>query len=247
MLKKNSFKNQAAVITSLNPDYEFTPVNDRTNITFKYVEFTTQAPHNFTAGSKVTINGLYKTSDRGVEGTPVLLNDAVIVRTKTANKFTIEVPREYYDRASLWNVSPVEGTISNAVGNGTTVTYTYASGAVVPGLKISVSGLGVYSGESLNLQDVIITATTATTITVASVVVGQSFGTGVYNSIQRGVLDFNESNHYVNSSGLGSNAVTFVGPFYAPTWDLFKVNPFVTAYVSDGPMSAYTLNYGDPV
>lgn len=92
MLKKASFTNQTAVITSLDPDYQSVWVNKEFLMT-KYAVFTTQDAHNFTAGSLVTINGLYASGTPG-SARAMSLSNVKVVSVKSATKFVIEAPSD---------------------------------------------------------------------------------------------------------------------------------------------------------
>jgi hypothetical protein len=74
-------------------------------------------------------------------------------------------------------------TVTAASGNGTTITYT-ANNSFVVGQLISISGLGIASGSSLNLSNVTVASVigagpTYTGFTVTKNTVGTSSGTGI--------------------------------------------------------------------
>jgi len=73
--------------------------------------------------------------------------------------------------------TPSLATVTNAVGGGTTVTYT-AQNTFTAGQNVTVTGLGTGSGSSLNLNNVVIASASASQFTVTNSTVGQSSGTG---------------------------------------------------------------------
>jgi len=93
MLRKSSFKNQAAVITDLGPDYQSTWYSAQDYIT-KYIKFTTQDAHNFTPGALVNINGIYSGSSRGTASAVSIVN-ARVIKVDSAKSFVIELPSTF--------------------------------------------------------------------------------------------------------------------------------------------------------
>lgn len=68
-------------------------------------------------------------------------------------------------------------SITAATGNGTTVTYT-ATNTFSAGDIVTVTGLGIASGTSLNLVNVVVATATSSQFTVTNSTVGVSSGTG---------------------------------------------------------------------
>jgi prepilin-type N-terminal cleavage/methylation domain-containing protein len=68
-------------------------------------------------------------------------------------------------------------TVTAATGAAGTVTYT-ATNTFSPGQTVTITGLGIASGASLNLTSVVINAATSTQFTVLNAAVGVSSGTG---------------------------------------------------------------------
>jgi len=161
MLRKSSFKNQAAVITDLGPDYQ-SPFYNPSNLETSYIKFTTQDAHNFVAGSKANILGLYHAQTRGATTASISLIQGTILSVPTPNTFIYLIPDTFVN-----------------------------------------SRTGINTFRFLN------------------------------------------DNYYVNSNSLGSKT-SWVGAYLnTEGWDLYSVNPLVTAYVSDGNLGAYKLSYGD--
>jgi hypothetical protein len=79
--------------------------------------------------------------------------------------------------ANISNVS-----VTAAVGSGGIVTYT-ANNSYVAGQTVSITGLGVASGSSLNLTSVTISSATSTQFIVNNATVGVSSGTGTSTGI----------------------------------------------------------------
>lgn len=75
------------------------------------------------------------------------------------------------------NIRGGTATITAAVGNGTTITYTAANSFAV-GQTVTISGLGVASGTNLNISGAIIASVSPTQFTVTSTTVGIASGTG---------------------------------------------------------------------
>ena len=69
------------------------------------------------------------------------------------------------------------GVVTNAIGNGTTVTYT-AQHNFQAGDNVTITGLGVGSGASLNLTTVTLATVSTSGFTVTNATVGQSAGQG---------------------------------------------------------------------
>jgi hypothetical protein len=78
-------------------------------------------------------------------------------------------------------------TVTAASGNGTTVTYTAAQSgynALIVGDTVTITGLGISSGSSLNLASQVIVTSSATQFTVTNSTVGVSSGTGTATVFQ---------------------------------------------------------------
>ena len=71
---------------------------------------------------------------------------------------------------------PVAATVTAATGNGTTVTYTCASTFAI-GQVVSITGLTITTGSSLNLSNQTITGVTTTAFTVTNATVGTAAAT----------------------------------------------------------------------
>jgi hypothetical protein len=74
-------------------------------------------------------------------------------------------------------LSSTSATVTAATGNGTTVTYT-ATNSFTVGQTVTITGLGIASGSSLNLTGVTIATRSATQFTVTNSTIGVSSGTG---------------------------------------------------------------------
>lgn len=154
-------------VTDCNPDggseASCTPVDvtaaagDGTTVTYT-------AQNSFSAGQSVSVTGLGIASGDSLD-----LYDATIA-SATPTSFTVS--------SSVVGTALVPtATVTAAVGNGTTVTYT-AENSFSPGQRVSISGLGVASGASLDLTDATVATATPTQFTVTNSTVGTSSGTG---------------------------------------------------------------------
>lgn len=115
-----------------------------------------------------------------------------------------------------------------------------------PGAFVTINGL--YSGSARGTASAV-SLVNAKVIRVDS---AKSFVIELPSSFNEPVLNipyfqFLTENYYVNSSGLGS--LTSWTSLYVSSsgWDLYKVNPFVTAHCNDGNLGAYKISYGDTV
>ena len=88
--------------------------------------------------------------------------DDRLIKLENAQRFTIPV---------------VPVTVTAAVGNGTTITYT-ANNVFAVGQAVTIAGLGIASGSELNFSIAIVASATYTQFTVTSSVVGVSSGLG---------------------------------------------------------------------
>jgi hypothetical protein len=88
--------------------------------------------------------------------------DDRLIKLENAQRFTIPV---------------VPVTVTAAVGNGTTITYT-ANNVFAVGQAVTIAGLGIASGSELNFSIAIVASATYTQFTVTSTVVGVSSGLG---------------------------------------------------------------------
>ena len=84
------------------------------------------------------------------------------------------------------------GVVTNAVGNGTTVTYT-AQHDFSAGDNVTISGLGISSGVTLNLVNVTLATVSSSGFTVTDSSVGQSVGQGA--AYRTRITDLIGSNH----------------------------------------------------
>jgi len=101
MLRKVSFKNQAAVVVSIGPDYQLPFVNS-TTLETSYIKITTQDAHNFVAGSTVLVNGLFESQARG-SADALSLGQATIVTVQSPKIFTILLPDTYVSQYTSLN------------------------------------------------------------------------------------------------------------------------------------------------
>jgi hypothetical protein len=81
------------------------------------------------------------------------------------------------ENAQRFTLPNVPVPVTAATGNGTTITYT-ARNNFLAGQTVTISGLGIASGASLNLANVVIASATATQFTVTNSTTGVSAGTG---------------------------------------------------------------------
>jgi hypothetical protein len=81
------------------------------------------------------------------------------------------------ENAPRFTIPVVPVTVTAAVGNGTTITYT-ANNVFAPGQAVTIAGLGIASGSELNFSIAIVASATYTQFTVTSTVVGVASGTG---------------------------------------------------------------------
>lgn len=133
-------------------------VGDGTTVTYT-------ANNDFSAGQSVSITGLEIASGDSLD-----LSD-VTVESASPTQFTVA--------SSVVGTALVPtASVTAASGDGTTVTYT-ADNAFSPGQRVSIAGLGVASGASLDLSDVTVATATPTQFTVTNTTVGTSSGTGV--------------------------------------------------------------------
>jgi hypothetical protein len=130
------------------------------------------AVNNLSAGNVVSISGL------GIASGSSLNLSNVTVATASATQFTVTNSTVgVASGTGLVNISPPSYTVTAASGNGTTVTYT-SSNSLVAGDTVTITGLGVASGSSLNLSNVIVATATSSQFTVTNTTVGTSSGTG---------------------------------------------------------------------
>jgi hypothetical protein len=81
------------------------------------------------------------------------------------------------ENAQRFTLPNVPVPVTAATGNGATITYT-ARNNFLAGQTVTISGLGIASGASLNLANVIIASATASQFTVTNSTTGVSAGTG---------------------------------------------------------------------
>lgn len=90
---------------------------------------------------------------------------------------TLENRVDKLENAQRFTLPNVPVTVTAATGSGTTVTYT-ARNNFLAGQVVTVSGLAIGSGTSLNLVNVSIASATYSQFTVTNTTVGVSAGTG---------------------------------------------------------------------
>ena len=105
---------------------------------------------------------------------------------------------------------PVAATVTAATGNGTTVTYTCASTFAI-GQVVSITGLTITTGSSLNLSNQTITGVTTTAFTVTNATVGTAAAT------QTGTATIQSAGNSVtitagNGSGVGAGGNIILQP-----------------------------------
>jgi hypothetical protein len=105
---------------------------------------------------------------------------------------------------------PVAATVTAATGNGTTVTYTCASTFAI-GQVVSITGLTITTGSSLNLSNQTITGVTTTAFTVNNATVGTAAAT------QAGTATIQSAGNSViinggNGSGVGAGGNIILQP-----------------------------------
>jgi hypothetical protein len=81
-----------------------------------------------------------------------------------------------------YGTATLTASVTAAVGASGTVTYT-ANNTFVIGQKVTITGLGITSGSSLNLANVIIATVSSTQFTVSDPTVGVSAGTGTATTV----------------------------------------------------------------
>jgi hypothetical protein len=111
-------------------------------------------------------------------GVGITVANAVIEFTK--QRIVAGINNKVYEIST----SPAEVTasITAATGSGTTVTYT-AANTLVAGQYVTITGLGVASGSSLNLANVQVATANSTQFTVTNTTVGVSSGTGTATGV----------------------------------------------------------------
>jgi len=141
---------------------------------------------------------------------------------------------------------PASATVTAATGNGTTVTYTCANTFSV-GQIVSITGLTITTGSSLNLSNQTITTASATQFTVTNATVGTAAAT------QSGTATIQSAGNSVtitagNGSGVGAGGNIILQPGAQGT---SGGNGLVRFYSSAGVATGYwdpntsTLNGGD--
>lgn len=73
--------------------------------------------------------------------------------------------------------SPTLSVVTNAVGGGTTITYT-AQNSFASGDNVTITGLGITTGATLNKSNVTVASATSSQFTVTNATVGTSAGSG---------------------------------------------------------------------
>ena len=121
------------------------------------------------------------------------------------------------ENAQRFTVPIVPVVITAASGNGTTITYT-AKNVFVPGQAVTIAGLSVASGASLNFPRAVVASASYTQFTVTDPTVGVASGQGqaiVYAPVINGLNDNDPLNPrsgdmWVNSQ---SNVLKFIDAF----------------------------------
>ena len=102
---------------------------------------------------------------------------------------TLENRVDKLENAQRFTLPNVPVTVTAATGSGTTVTYT-ARNNFLAGQVVTVSGLAIGSGTSLNLVNVSIASATYSQFTVTNTTVGVSAGTGTAVAVATSVTTF---------------------------------------------------------
>jgi hypothetical protein len=154
--------------------------------TLGYTQYATSNPYSlYASGSPITVSGATPSSYNYTS--TVSTQDYISVRVSTS------------------------ATITSAVGNGTTITYT-AQNSFVAGQTVSIVGLTNDSGSSLNLTNVVIASTDGTKFTVTNSTVGTSNGGGtayivsVYGAVSGANLSIVDYSHEIAATSLGYEA-----------------------------------------
>ena len=128
----------------------------------------------FVAGQRVTITGL----------TNALFNlTGVVIATANATTFTVSntsIPNgttALSAQTGKATVTQTFATVTAASANGTTITYT-ATNTFTAGNIVTVTGLGIASGSSLNIVNLTIASASGSQFTVTAPVTGVASGTG---------------------------------------------------------------------
>ncbi len=116
------------------------------------------------------------------------------------------------------------GMVTQATGNGTTVTYT-AFNNFTAGQNVTITGLGISSGASLNLQNVTIATASSSGFTVTNATTGVSSGTG--SAFRTAILD-----------QIGSNNGNYIGPISFPTYGAMIYDTDTCVDVGNGGATA---------
>jgi hypothetical protein len=182
------------------------------------------------AGTGSTANGTVGTIQFNVGG----INTANVLSTGLGSNAVTAIPL------------PTAATVTAATGNGTTVTYTAANTFSV-GQVVSITGLTITTGSSLNLSNQTITTASATQFTITNATVGTADAT------QAGTATIQSAGNSVtitagNGSGVGAGGNIILQPGAQGSGG---GNGVVRFYSSAGVATGYwdpntsTLNGGD--
>lgn len=217
-----TFTITSASTTGTTPNYNFV--------------YTTSVNHNIVVGEKVTITGL---TDVNYNKT-----DAVVTAV-TANTFTVfsgTVTRTTITgQTGSAGLNPI-GAITNAVGNGTNVTYTYTqtnSYRFVPGETVIVANI---TPTALNVTGTIISATD-TTFTIANTSTATYTNGGIVTRENARVApnSLTNVNFISSSSTYPSNSYGFSGINWNPTAVNTSSSPNAVYNNSNGWVCATTF------
>lgn len=148
------------------------------------VDLTVASPVPASGGTYYTVGATGPTGPTGPQGpagslaglvatAPIVYNSG----TSTLSFSGIVQATTVTGKALIAKAYNQTATVTNAVGNGTTVTYT-AVNTFTAGQVVSITGLGILTGSSLNLTGVTIATASGTGFTVTNATVGTSSGTG---------------------------------------------------------------------
>lgn len=176
------------------------------------------ANNSFIVGQTISITNLTTSS-----GDSLNLKNVVIASVSSTN-FT--VTNTTVGTASGTQAGYVEylssATVTAASGNGTTVTYTAVNNFVV-GQEVSITGLRVGTGSSLNLSNVLVASATSSNFTVTNSTVG------VADTGQDGVATYNVKSQItvIADPVTGDNFSNTKEVTLTHDWARFEVNIFI--------------------
>ena len=114
----------------------------------------------------------------------------------------------------------ISSTITNAVGNGTVITYTTANSFLV-GQTVDITGLTVTTGSSLNLSDAIIATASGTQFTVVNPIIGTAnsqSGTAETKIVAKSVFALPTSSMSAELSNFAVSGYTYITSTYATSY-----------------------------